>query len=397
MTKERYSILIIQIHGVPYHITRFIKNLKKTNPLTEISLISNREKSDYSIELLKCLEEYIQYKKNTHKILGISKLNSLLDIFVLQKQFRKLSKKKHYDIVNLHFPQPGMCFVMKYLKKMSSCVVISPWGSDVLRVSSKKGNKRLAYVFREADYNTAGKKGDLGKKIMEELKIDEGKFHPLSWGSNTIDYINTHLTDISREEAKERLNLGNRFIITCGYNAFEEQRHENMIQAVQKIRNQLPDNFILLFPVTYGVVNITKKKDYIHKLKKICEDLEMPAVFFEDYLKEFDVFLLRRATDMFLHIQTTDAGSSSVQEYVLCGAKVVHGSWVHYNYLEQFKPLFYYPVKQLEELDEVILNAYHSEPIEVPNEVIEYIQSRSWREKMILWNKFFVSCLNKFH
>ena len=117
----------------------------------------------------------------------------------------------------------------------------------------------------------------------------------------------------------------------------------------------------------------------------------MKAVFYEDYLSVADLFYLRQGTDMFIHIQTTDAGNSSLQEYVLCGKKVVHGSWIHYPKLEKYEPLFYFPVEDLEHLDEAILNAYHSENIKVPNEVVEHIQNRGWKAKMKLWDDFFAS------
>ena len=80
-----------------------------------------------------------------------------------------------------------------------------------------------------------------------------------------------------------------------------------------------------------------------------------------------------------------------MQEYVLCGSKVVLGSWIHYNRLEQFKPLFYYPVDNLDDLGDVIVNAYNAEPIRIPNEVMDSIRNRGWKAKMKLWDEFFAS------
>ena len=94
---------------------------------------------------------------------------------------------------------------------------------------------------------------------------------------------------------------------------------------------------------------------------------------------------------MFIHIQTTDAGNSSLQEYVLCGKKVVHGTWIHYPHLEQYKPLFYFPADSLDTLGNAILKAYHSDPIKTPPEVMEYIRNRGWKAKMKLWDEFFCS------
>ena len=96
---------------------------------------------------------------------------------------------------------------------------------------------------------------------------------------------------------------------------------------------------------------------------------------------------------MFVHIQATDGGNSSLQEYVLCGAKVVHGVWIHYPRLEQYKPLFYFPVNELDELGDAIVKAYNSDPIQTPEQVMDYIRNRGWKAKMPLWNEFFISCI----
>ena len=263
-------------------------------------------------------------------------------------QMRSLSRVKHFDIVNIHYPYYFLSHVMGCFRKMASTIIVSPWGSDVLRLEGKSKRKQLAKVFDKADFITSNPKGRIGKVLVDEMGIDAGKLHPLAWGSETIDYINEHIQDVSTEDAKKKLGLENRYVITCGYNAFEEQRHEIMIRSIREIKSQLPPELILLFPVTYGVTFGTKKEDYIKRLKGLCLESGLDAFFCESYLSVPELFVLRQATDMFIHIQTTDGGNSSLQEYVLLGKKVVHGSWIHYSHLEQFKPLFYFPVDDLD-------------------------------------------------
>ena len=94
---------------------------------------------------------------------------------------------------------------------------------------------------------------------------------------------------------------------------------------------------------------------------------------------------------MFVHVQTTDAFSGSFQEYILCNTKIVHGSWIKYEKLEDFKPLFYFPVDKLENLGERIVKAYHSDKIDIPQGVIDYVKSSGWENKASLMNDFFVS------
>lgn len=393
MENKKYDILMICIYGTPSHIVRFINNLKNTNPNAKISLYSERDKNVFPHEMINSLEEYIQLKKFSGWPHRLWIFRKIFDHYTFVKQFKKLSETHHYDITNIHFPQYMLYSVMKYIRKMSSSVVVSPWGSDVLRINDQKKKNSLKHICLKSDYITVDATGIFGDILYKEMHIDKEKFHPLTWGSETIDYINEHVQEISTKKAKEILGFNDKYVITCGYNAFEEQRHEVIIKAINTKRKQLPNNLVLLFPVTYGYSYGTRKKQYVEFLKSLCSKLCLPAIFYEEYIPVSELFLLRRATDMFIHIQTTDGGNSSLQEYVLCGAKVVHGSWIHYKYLEQFNPLFYFPVPEVKELGNAIINAYNSPKIHTPNEVIEHIKNRGWKSKMILWNDFFISCL----
>ena len=118
------------------------------------------------------------------------------------------------------------------------------------------------------------------------------------------------------------------------------------------------------------------------------------AVFNEDYLSVEDIFNLRRASDMFIHVQTTDAGNSTIMEYLICGNKVIHGSWMHYQWLD-YPPKFYFPVDDLKDLPKVFVEAYQSEMPSLPEEVVTRIKNRGWKQKMIAWNETFISCINE--
>lgn len=390
MAKQGYSILIIGINSHPSHIVRFIRNLKLVNPSVRISLLTNREPAVYPDEIHDYIEDFLKWRR-TSRWEWWPLMNRLINAVSSSLQIRRLAKTMHFDIINIHFPQYYFCYLMGYLKKMGTSIIISPWGSDVLRLKGKRKRRLLARVFQKADFVTVGPKGDIGNALVNEMKVASDKFYPLSWGSETIDFINEHGHDVSPEEAKLKLGLENRYVITCGYNAFEAQRHEIMIDAIREIKSQLLPNLILLFPVTYGSAFGTRKNDYVERLKGLCREYDLDALFYEDYLSVAELFYLRQATDMFIHIQTTDGGNSSLQEYVLLGKKVVHGSWIHYSHLERFKPLFYFPVDSIDHLSEVVLSTYYSKNIETPPEVLEYIRNRGWKAKMVLWNNFFAS------
>ena len=105
------------------------------------------------------------------------------------------------------------------------------------------------------------------------------------------------------------------------------------------------------------------------------------------------LYLLRQSTDLFIHIQTTDANCATVREYLLCRKKVINGSWLCYDDLERYG-LPYFNVDSEENLPMCILCAYKSEPIFIDERVINGIKEKGCIHQMSLFNKIFVSLLN---
>lgn len=378
-----FKILILAIGCHYSHITRFVVNLKRVNPNSELVLFTGLKKEELAPELTNGLSEIIYRKKSSSS--GF--LGSIKNIWALINQFRCLSKKRRFDIVNVHFPILLYAPIMPFVNRMAKRIVASPWGSDILRVNGWRFNLLCKWVVGKCDFVTVAMTSKMGSKINSVLQKPEQFFYPLEWGSETIDYICGTDEKITTKDAKEEFGISDSYVITCGYNAFPAQRHEIMIETIAEVRGKLPSNLILLFPVTYGFEN---RKEYINSLRRKCESLGLRSIFFEDYLSMSQLYKLRMATDVFIHIQPTDVGASSIQEYILCRKKIVHGRWVSYPHLEKYKPLFYYPVNELSDLGDVIVSTYLANPINISQELIEDIKGRGWNEKMRQWNDFFI-------
>lgn len=388
MENKQYSILIVALYCYTGHVKAIVEHLRKKNPSVDITLLSNikpelirKEISDSSIKIEWYNVKDVTFIKN-------KKIREWVIRFKQNIFFSKYSRSRKFDIVNIHFPKRHLAYAYKYLRLMSPQLVISPWGSDILRQPQNALNE-LRSLYQRADYITTSIKTPLGRKIQKEFDIDENKFVGGIIGSDIVDYAIKYGDKISVEEAKDRFGLSGKYVITCGYNRKVPQRHKLIIEAINKVRNQLPDNLTLLFPMTYA--NPKTDYDYVQEIKQICIENHLPAVFVTEFLSVEDVYKLRKSTDMFVHIQTTDAFSGSVQEYILCDKKIVHGSWIKYEELENYKPLFYYPVDDLEKLDEVIINAYKSKKIEIPQGVKNVIFGKGWDVKATHMNEFFMS------
>ena len=384
MENKKYSMLIVGLYCY-YHIPNYIKYLKMRNPLVEITLLTDKpgemiEKlKDVSINIIHYNVPPVNYKQRW--------LRSWVIKHRQCNYFSKFSKDKKFDIVNIHFPNKYMSYVYKDLRKISNNIIVTPWGSDILRRDNKY-LKQLSVLYENADYIATSSISPLGKKIKDTFNINPNKIVGNFFGSDVIDFAIKNSYSISQEDGKRRFGLNGRYVITCGYNQRRQQRHKEIIDSIYKVKNQLPKNLTLLFPMSYGK---TANETDLNECKLLCRDYGLDALFITDFLTIEDIFKLRMATDMFVHVQTTDAGSGSVQEYILCDKKIVHGSWIKYEELEAFQPLFYFPVDRLEDLGNVIVKAYNSDKIEIPQEVKEIIKRSGWEYKSKLMNDFFMS------
>lgn len=385
MENKKYSLLVIALYCYPGHVKGVVDHLMAVNPLVDVTLLVE------NAEEMRALLDNKTVKIERYNVPPVKiRWRWLMYAIIRRRQchfFAKFHKGRRYDIVNVQFPNIFMTYVYPYLRAMAGKLVLTPWGSDILR-RDKKYLKHLAGLYQKADYIATGTKTPLGKRIIEELKVDPAKMVGNFFGSDLVDYALKSGASISTDQAKERFGLSGRYVITCGYNRREPQRHKAMIAAIDGVRDRLPENLSLLFPMSYGA---DTRSDYVDECKEECRIRNLPAVFVTEYQSVEDLYVLRMATDLFVHVQTTDASSGSVKEYILCDKKIVHGSWIKYDELEAYKPLFYFPVDRLEDLGEVIVKACYSEKIAIPQEVLDFVKNGGWERKSTRMNSFFMS------
>ena len=388
---KKYSILIVGLKCYSGHIREFIVNLKKKNPQVEITLLTYYIRDEFKKDIkanVKQIYRLKSYQGNIKNPTFVEKMN----IIKLQWNLLKLHHRCHFDIVDIHFTKEIVKYAMPILRMMTNNIIITPWGSDVMRVEDKKTIKILTKIYSKAKYITVSENSLVGKCAITKFKVNPEKLVKLSWGGEFFDFIHENAQTVTTESAKERFGLSGRFVITCGYNTQPQQRHEDIVNAIYEVKDQLPKNLTLLFPFTYGR---TPKSDlYTDSIIEKCRVLGLDVVVVKEHLEMIDLLKLRMATDVFVHVQETDAGSRCVMEYIYCNKKVVHGSWIKYAYLEENKPSCYFPVDKMENLGGVIMKACHAREEDLPQEVRSIILERGWNNKMTQWNAFFESLLS---
>lgn len=380
--KEDYSILLLgNIYGE--HTIRFVRNLKNENPKVQIDCFGIREDKKLPVEFLSCIREFrvVDFSK---KFWAIPVLRNIELIYNWRTHFHQFANGRHYDIAQIHYPEYTISYILRDLRAIADNLIVTPWGSDVYRISKRKRDI-VRQLYKEADYVTGA--GDrFTKDFMQIFRVPQEKFAHADLGSETIDYIADHKDLMTTEEAKHILGVDGYYTIGCGYNASAGQQHLKIIESIDMVKEKLPGKLMLLFPVTYP-----QNPSYLDSLKQAVEERDLNAKWFERYLDLRSLFVLQMATDMFIHVQTTDANSTSLKEYILCGKNCINGGWLKYDDIEEEGMKPYHVVENLESLGDVIVDAYHQGIPKVTDYVIQHIESLGCKPAAKCWNNLFMN------
>ena len=381
MKTETKVLLIGDVQGI--HLIRLVSHLIRINPRLRVDIFNISKSTKEYPEGAVVFNQIFQPKKHfpswIYKISFLQPLFSrLLD---LRLSFSKAFRYSKYDIINIHFISPESFFLMPLYRRIAKTVLSSPWGSDMYR------NKYLYKIMvkKVLDWSdvVSAPKIQFRDDIKRLFHVPERKFVELGFGADMIDVIIKN-SRISRNEAKERIGLADRFLVTCGYNGLKPQHHTEIIQALVQVRGDLPENLHLLLPMTYGA---TEK--YIREIDDLLKTHQFQYTIFDRFLPDEKLLHIRKASDMFIHAQPSDAFSASMQEYLLCDAIVVNGHWTRYPDFEKFG-MPYYLYNSFEELPACILKAYRQEEnIQISPELKDFIQKKGWLHLAGEWNSVY--------
>ena len=379
MKNREYSILVVANFASVY-VVQFVKNLKKVNPAVHIYFWGYEQDMDtLGKDYLSCYDEYYLFDIN-HKA-GSSVFAKVAAALQLKYHFKKFTSGRHFDYISIQYVRPELFFVLHDLKKRSSKLILTPWGSDVYRIN--KYFKKLAQkIYDAADYVT-GPDDRFTREFTKIFNIPLQKIVHVDLGVEPIEYIIEHKDLIDSNEAKRQLGVEGKYVITCGYKAMSGHRHIEMIEAISQVKDRLPEDLVLFFPLTYP-----KDPAYVDLVRSKVDEFGLSAVYFEHFLDLPELFLLRQATDLFVHVQPTDASSGTLYEYILCEKKILNGAWLQYPEMEKEGTKPYFLVDSMETLGESIVRAYESKPIKIPSAVIKDLSKKQWKVVIKEWDNF---------
>lgn len=378
------NILIIgNIHDK--HLVRFVQGLRNVGAdyIIDILDVSMKQETATSRNLYDCVYTI----KRTHhsfvyQIPGIAKLAKLRDSRIA---FHAIANQ--YDVINIQYISLQACVLVNDLHRVvSTKVITNPWGSDVYRISRYR-RRLVQNVIDHSDYVTIMPHTKFGDDVKRFFHVPEKKCLPLCFGSDVLDQIDK--SPMTKTMAKDTLfGEHDNFIIVCGYNAAKAQNHLQIIDTLKQIKSELPPNALIVLPMTYS-----KEKLYMVEVETCLKKLGVNYKIFDTYLSDENIVKLRKATDLFIHMQTTDAYSSTLHEYLLCGTTVINADWLRYHELEQYGVPYY--LANFENLREVITTCLRDANNDVNNGLIDVLHSYKWSTQIYLWNKLFTKLLRQ--
>lgn len=377
-----YKLLLVR-DSFDKHIVRLISHLKSINQECIVDLLVCEQQGPMPEEIESAVREVYTYSRKCCGLVDrIKPLRHIYLIFELRKSFKRIMAQCYYDVINIHYPYWEMAFSSDLVSQIAKKSLVSPWGSDVYRITSWQ-RRILFRLYNKAD-NISGIQNRFTEDVKRYFHVPQEKIVNLNIGSDTVDIILDKRDVVSDADAKAFWGISGRYAITCGYNGSAAQRHSEIIDAFYSVKAAMPENTVLVFPMTYKA-----DENYINTLKNKANDYGINTLFVCRYLSLEEMFMLIQASDMFVHVQITDADSATIKEYLLCRKKVLNGSWLYYDDLMAFKPIPFFPVENMDCLGDTIKKAYNSESILMSDQTEDLLKKFSWKYAIGDWDKFY--------
>lgn len=372
------------------NLIRLVNSIKKFDTDSKICIDilhinpPNHNKLNYRIsELTENIGEiyYVKDQKK-YKLVYLNKFLRLVKIFSTLKDV----KNNHYDLINIHYMSGFYYFIWHLIKRKGRKILITPWGSDIYRIK-KFARFLIGRCYNKSNYISCGNI-KMKYDIKTTFHVPENKIVDLAFGSQMIDLISESI-NINRSISKKNLGLDDKYLIVCGYNASAAQQHLEIINSLYKVKSFLPLKTTLLFPMTYA-----KNVDYVKKVKTVLGKTDFDYVIYDEYLSDDQLLHIRKAADLFINIQLTDAFSASLQEYILCEAKIINGAWLSYPQLEKFG-YPYYITKTVSTLSQTIKEVLKDQDgIIISENVKQFIRERGYKYQAKKWYDFYLNSSN---
>ncbi len=316
--------------------------LKKLNSRMVIDIVSEIRANN--IQAQSAFDTIFEVKGGTY-FRRVPGLKTMWMIFKFRATLKKIASQ--YDFVHMFFMHIGYSKSLDLIGKIAPKFIVTVFGSELYR-SKQVVLKQLHPMAQKADWITAANNVTLAD-FIREFEVDTARTSIVRFGLSPLKAIRAMRETTS---AQHKIALGlpaNSFVITCGYNASPGQQHEAIISSLQKIKERLPPNYVLIFPLGSGGTT-----HYRENITTCLDNSGLNSRLILKFLSEDDLAHLRIGTDVMIQVQKTDQLSGAMQEHLFAGNSVITGSWLPYEVFDKLG-LKYWKVDSPEQIGEMAL------------------------------------------
>ncbi len=311
--------------------------------------------------------------------------------YLTKLYFNKILKKQHFDFIIFHQVPSGINGMLQEAHTCGAKVIFEPFGSDILRVSNKS-RKALKDAFADVDAVVGRKMSNVLIAAETIYKVPHEKIFEQRECLKSVQQLKNVKGRLSREDMHKELGMPfSNYNIVCGYSARESHKHKLIIDALIQSKEVLPNNYQIIFPMTYGaLMHHSSIEEYVSELKTLCDEAGLRSFFLTNFISKEQMAYLHLITDLFIEIQPTDNGNAFMIEALFARNQIVTGRWLNYKRFEQFGEPYYLidtPVELSSMLKKIFTNKVRK--IQVPQELVDFFDVPDGYDHSEFWNKLF--------
>ena len=337
MKKSNMNILLLCSYESTY-VTQLWENIKKCCPGIRLSLLTKSSAENYyqSRIMLKEGENIYVYQS--------AAIGSWLDT---ERIIRKLPE---FDIIHSLWMEKPWGWHAGTLKSKAKYWFCSVGGSDLYRDSRKKVCK--AYQINILNHSDWFSSENVETK-KEFIKIYGKKYEKIPhtinrFGVDIFDAIEERKT--GKKEQKRAFDIPkDKVVVCCGYNANPAHQHLKMISSFSRLPQDIIRKLFFVFPMTYSAVEC----GYIEKVRSAIQEVTNSFIILEDFMSTEEMAEVVQATDVMIHVQTTDQMSSTMLAHMYNGNVVIAGAWLPYHSLKE-RGVYFIDVNEVDEVGAVL-------------------------------------------
>lgn len=318
---------------------------------------------------------------------SVTTKNFLIKNILLIKNLRAAKKavqgrKQHYDICNIHFLDVKYFFFRRWIRTLAPHLIISTYGSDFYKY--RKFRLLQLPLYKKARAITFTNRKTLVEFDHYHQERFNQKLRKCSFGLSNLPALMELISVVGfREKAKIHFGFPtDKIIITLGYHSNPIHQHEEMIDAISLLPDELKKRVFLVLPMAYGGFS-----QHIHNIEMRLIDSGMPYFILKEFLPTEEIIWFRAASDIMINVPLSDQFSATMQEYLIAKNIVITGAWLPYGALDDIG-IVYHRISDMQKLSgelKTIVADFMQQALSVKNNPQRIGQLSDWEENIKDW------------